>query len=185
MKPEVKNLIDRFVANIPNQKTEEGKALSDKLLADAMALTVTAEEKKEAGTYLLEAMKRRRRPDVDAKAMLGEISDALSLSYIAKQYFSQLDREDVITIGTYWYDDRIKKTNGEFDIALETLDGYEIYEVKYYEKPLPEILMREEIEKATRLEGLSVSNFGMIASSGFEANELPIRQISGKEIYKE
>ena len=96
-----------------------------------------------------------------------------------------MDREDVITIGTYWYDDRIKKTNGEFDIALETLDGYEIYEVKYYEKPLPEILMREEIEKATRLEGLSVSNFGMIASSGFEANELPIRQISGKEIYKE
>lgn len=104
---------------------------------------------------------------------------------IAKQYFSQLDREDVIAIGTYWYDDRIKKTNGEFDIALETLDGYEIYEVKYYEKPLPEVLMREEIEKATRLEGLSVSNFGMIASSGFEANELPIRQISGKEIYKE
>ena len=104
---------------------------------------------------------------------------------IAKQYFSQLDREDVIAIGTYWYDDRIKKTNGEFNIALETLNGYEIYEVKYYEKPLPEVLMREEIEKATRLEGLSVSNFGMIASSGFEANELPIRQISGKEIYKE
>lgn len=104
---------------------------------------------------------------------------------IAKQYFSQLDREDVIAIGTYWYDDRIKKTNGEFDIALETLDGYEIYEAKYYGKPLPEVLMREEIEKATRLEGLSVSNFGMIASSGFEANELPIRQISGKEIYKE
>ena len=126
------------------------------------------------------------------KAYFGKyISPSLNtfISYrfedIAKQYFSQLDREDVIAIGTYWYDDRIKKTNGEFDIALETLDGYEIYEAKYYGKPLPEVLMREEIEKATRLEGLSVSNFGMIASSGFEANELPIRQISGKEIYKE
>lgn len=47
------------------------------------------EEKKEAGSYLLEAMKRRRRPDVDVKAMLSEISDALSLSYIAKQYFGK------------------------------------------------------------------------------------------------
>ncbi len=89
MKPEVKDLINRFVANIPNQKTEEGKALGDKLLADAMALTVMPEEKKEAGAYLLEAMKRRHRPDVDAKTMLSEISDALSLSYIAKRYFGK------------------------------------------------------------------------------------------------
>lgn len=89
MRAEVKDLIYRFVANIPNQNTKEGKDLSDKLLADAMALTVTPEEKKEAGSYLLEAMKRRRRPDVDVKAMLSEISDALSLSYIAKQYFGK------------------------------------------------------------------------------------------------
>ena len=38
--------------------------------------------------------------------------------------------DDIVQIGTYWYDSKDTKTNGEFDIALETLDGYEIYEAK-------------------------------------------------------
>lgn len=89
MKPEVKELIDRIVLNIPNLNTEEGKSLGDRLMKEAMALTITPQEKKEAGTYLQEAMRRRRRPDVNAKAMLEEVSEAISLSYIAKQYFGK------------------------------------------------------------------------------------------------
>ena len=45
MKLEVKELIDLYVANIPNTKTEEGRKESDRLLAEAMALTITPEEK--------------------------------------------------------------------------------------------------------------------------------------------
>lgn len=89
MKPEVKELIDRIVLNIPNLNTEEGKSLSDRLMKEAVALTTTPQEKKEAGVYLLEAMKKRRRPDINAKAMMEEISEAISLSYIAKQYFGK------------------------------------------------------------------------------------------------
>lgn len=89
MKPEVKALIDQFVENIPNNKTPEGQAESDRLLNEVMALTVTPEEKKEAGQYLTKAMCRRRRPDIDAKKMMEELAPALSLSYIAENYFGK------------------------------------------------------------------------------------------------
>ena len=104
---------------------------------------------------------------------------------IARQYFRNLKRNDVITIGTYWYDKRKEKTNGEFDVALETLDGYEIYEAKYYESRLRKSIIMEEIEKATRIEGLTISNFGLISASGFEENNIPIKQISGEEMYRQ
>lgn len=90
MKADVKSLIDLFVANIPNCKTEERQKESDRLLAQAMALTVTPEEKKEAGAYLREAMRSRsHRHDVDTKALMSEVTPALSLSYIAENYFGK------------------------------------------------------------------------------------------------
>lgn len=67
---------------------------------------------------------------------------------------------------------------------METLDGYEIYEAKYYESRLRKSIIMEEIEKATRIEGLTISNFGLISASGFEENDIPIKQISGEEMYR-
>ncbi len=89
MKEAVRLKIDELVSNISNLKTAEGKAANDRLLAEAMALTVTPEEKKEAGAYLREAMAKRKRPDIEAKPLLGNACDALSLSYIAKKYFGK------------------------------------------------------------------------------------------------
>lgn len=90
MKAEVKSLIDRFVANIPNGNTDEGRAESDRLLEEAMALTDTPEEKKEAGAYLRESMKTRvHRHDVDTKSLMSDITPAISLSYIADKYFGK------------------------------------------------------------------------------------------------
>lgn len=89
MKAEVKRLIDQLVQNIHMAKTEEERKSNDDLLKQAMELTVTDEEKKEAGKYLREAMKRRRRNDIDAKGLLGDMADAVSLSYIARTYFGK------------------------------------------------------------------------------------------------
>lgn len=90
MKAEVKSLIDQFVANIPNSHTEEGQKESDRLLNEAMALTITPEEKKEAGAYMRQAMRNRHhRHDIDAKALMSEVTPALSLSYIAEKYFGK------------------------------------------------------------------------------------------------
>lgn len=62
---------------------------ADSLMRQAFALATTPEEKREAGTYLREAMGRRKRPDIDAKGILGEAAEALNLSYIAKRYFNK------------------------------------------------------------------------------------------------
>lgn len=103
MKAEVKCLIDRFVANIPNSNTEEGRKESDRLLAEAMALTQTPEEKKEAGAYMREAMKNRnrKRTDLDTRTMLEDIKSAVSMAYIAEHYFGK---------GRAWLNQRINNT---------------------------------------------------------------------------
>ena len=38
---------------------------------------------------LAEAISKRKRPDIDVKGILGDISEALNLSYIAKRYFNK------------------------------------------------------------------------------------------------
>lgn len=83
MNKDLKQKIDEVVANMGNQE------LSDKLMAEAFALALTPEDKKEAGQYLVQAMNKRKRPDVEVRNMLGEMADALSLSYLAKRYFER------------------------------------------------------------------------------------------------
>ncbi len=102
---------------------------------------------------------------------------------IVRQYFASINRPDIISIGSYWYDDKKAKRNGEFDIALETITGYEIYEAKYYEKPITCDLVKEELEKALKIEGISLNDFGIVSASGFENVEFPIKTISGTDLY--
>lgn len=84
MKPEIKAIIDRLGAQ-PNLSTAE----TDALLSEAFALAETPDEKKDAGEYLSKVISRRKRPDVDVKALLGEASEFLNLSYIARRYFDK------------------------------------------------------------------------------------------------
>ena len=53
---------------------------------------------------------------------------------ICRDYFSLQVRsgklKGVRNIGSYYYDDPVHRKNGEFDVALEFADGYEIFEVK-------------------------------------------------------
>ena len=91
---------------------------------------------------------------------------------IARSWFSIITeneiRKDIISIGTYWYDNPKTKTNGEFDVALETIDGYEIYEVKYLDSPMKDSLIEEETRKIKQITGLNITKLGFISSSGFE-----------------
>lgn len=102
---------------------------------------------------------------------------------VVKQYFSLQNRQDIISIGSYWYDNKVDKKNGEFDIALETITGYEIYEAKYYEKPITLDVVKEELDKALKIEGTSLNDFGIVSASGFENIKLPIKTISGPDLY--
>lgn len=101
-----------------------------------------------------------------------------------KQYFAISNRSDIISIGSYWYDNKEAKKNGEFDIALETIKGYEIYEAKYYEKPVSLDVAKEELAKALKIEGISIKDFGIVSASGFKSAQYPVKTISGKELYE-
>lgn len=105
---------------------------------------------------------------------------------IAKTYFLLLCekgiRKDVLAIGEYWYDDPKERKNGEFDVALNTLSGYEIYEAKYLRKPLSAELMREEEGKIRQIKGLGIVKTGFLSASGFEGKKQEW-MISGEDLY--
>ena len=66
---------------------------------------------------------------------------------ICRTYFALAVRsgkmKGIYDIGTFYYDDKDNKTNGEFDVALKKADGYDIYEAKYYSGKLSEKEMLE------------------------------------------
>lgn len=84
MKPELKKLLDS-IASQPDLAPN----VTDSLMSQAFALAETPEEKREAGKYLTESISRRKRPDISVKKNLGDMADALNLSYIAKHYFNK------------------------------------------------------------------------------------------------
>ena len=92
---------------------------------------------------------------------------------------------DVLDIGTYWYDDKIRKMNGEFDCVIKRKDSYDIYEVKYLESKLSNKLIKEEIEQINRIEGINIGKIGFISISGFESKIDDIEQLSGEDLYAE
>ena len=90
-------------------------------------------------------------------------------------------RTDIINVGTYWYDNPKTKTNGEFDVAIETIDGFDIYEVKFLSSPMTDDLIKEETRKIRSINGINVSSIGFVSSSGFEH---PAENcISGEDIF--
>lgn len=106
---------------------------------------------------------------------------------IARTFFSlqvkEGKRKGIFRIGTYYYDDSATKTNGEFDVVLQRKDNYDIYEVKYYSKPLPLTEMQAEEEQIRDIKGISVGKIGFISISGFEEVSSEYDCISGEELY--
>ena len=107
---------------------------------------------------------------------------------IARSYFIRRAKDGslgtVLDIGTYWYDDKENKTNGEFDCVIKRKDSYDIYEVKYLKEKLSEKIIKEEIEQMNRIKGLNVGKIGFISVSGFESINSSIDQITGDDLYE-
>lgn len=105
-----------------------------------------------------------------------------------RQYFSRQSRKgniDLSNIGTYWYDDKIKKTNGEFDCVIEnSKNKYSVYEVKFYSFPMTKESVEEEIDKIKQIEEIDVIKYGVVSSSGFIGSKLDgVDFITGEDLY--
>ena len=104
-----------------------------------------------------------------------------------REYFTILvkkgKRTDILDIGTYWYDDKVNKTNGEFDIAFKTENGYEIYDAKFLSNPFAEQEAEKEFKQIQAL-SIPVSKWGIISASGFEKQNSNYVQITLDDMYK-
>ena len=106
---------------------------------------------------------------------------------IVREYFILISGASVLDIGTYWYDDKKRHTNGEFDCVLKLLDGsYEVYEVKNLKHPMGLDLYKEEKKKMEDIGEMKISSYGFVSSSGFafDTEEFSDTFISGEDLYK-
>ena len=93
---------------------------------------------------------------------------------IVKDYFSIAAKagklKDVINIGTYYYNNPVEKTNGEFDVVLKLKnEKYKIVEVKYYNnKLLSTDEMDHEIEQIKKINELNIDSVAFVSTSGYE-----------------
>lgn len=106
---------------------------------------------------------------------------------ICRDYFSLQVRsgkmKGVRNIGSYYYDDPAHRKNGEFDVALEFADGYEIYEAKYYAQPMPLDEIHREVQQVEEIKELTVKQIGFIAINGFAEKEEPYLYLDENNIF--
>jgi hypothetical protein len=107
---------------------------------------------------------------------------------LCRGFFSRLAKSSrlpgITNIGTYYYDDPVRHRNGEFDVALEFGDQYQIYEAKYYRKPMTLSEIHKEAGQIRDIESLNVVRLGFIAANGFEKREDGFSFFSGEDLYR-
>lgn len=107
---------------------------------------------------------------------------------IVREYFARVMKtgnlQGIIDIGTYWYDDKVNHTNGEFDCALKHIDGsYRIYEVKYFKRPMSQQEVDDEAQKIHGIKDFSVGSIGFVSSAGFEKKSTLYDEVDGSMLY--
>ena len=121
-----------------------------------------------------------------------EDSIATFLSYrfedIVKTYLSLKIKEGVIkgvyNIGTYYYDDPINKKNGEFDVALQKKNGFDIIEVKFLKTKVKKPMVDIEISQIKNIKEIDVLDICFASINGFDKDIKNLKYlISGDDIY--
>ncbi|MFA6734124.1 MAG: DUF234 domain-containing protein [Sphaerochaetaceae bacterium] len=110
--------------------------------------------------------------------------EAIARSYLKRQVQAG-NLPGVIDIGTYWYDDKERRENGEFDCVLKTKEGsYVVYEVKYLKDPMSETAVTEAAMKIQQIPGFRPVRIGFISGSGFEKRDPHYAEIDGEMRYR-
>lgn len=113
---------------------------------------------------------------------------SLRFEDIAKSFVSKLTVDKKLTgvynIGTYYYDDPINNKNGEFDLAIQRKDYYDLIEVKYLNKKVSSSIVNKEISQIKEIKDLKIKDYGFISINGFEDNIKQLKYMyDGEDIY--
>ena len=90
----------------------------------------------------------------------------------------------VRNIGSYYYDDPVSKTNGEFDVALDFGEGYILFEAKYYKAPMTLDEIHREVGQIRAIRELAVTGIGFIAANGFAEKEEGYTYYTAEDLYE-
>ncbi|WP_162849886.1 ATP-binding protein [Anaeroplasma bactoclasticum] len=107
---------------------------------------------------------------------------------ICRSYFSiqvkNGNLKGIRNIGTYYYDDSVSKQNGEFDVALDAKDGFDIYEVKYLKKPFDIASLNKEVSQIQNIKGIKINKIGFISVNGFDFNSDEYELLDGNKLFE-
>lgn len=107
---------------------------------------------------------------------------------VCRQYLIRLNRRGLLEepfekIGKYYYDDPVRKRNGEFDIVTKDAKGYIFYEAKFRKEPVTQEMIQAEISQVKET-GFECYKYGFMSRSGFTAKqEESLILISLEEMY--
>ncbi len=106
---------------------------------------------------------------------------------IANQFFIRQAHKgklkDILDFGSFWYDNAKLGKNAQFDCVLKTSQGYDFYEVKFYDKPMTlEECIKEE-NQIKQMNEINWKNIGFICSSGFDFSSDKYILITGNDLY--
>lgn len=119
----------------------------------------------------------------------GSLKTFISLRFerIANQYMVRRARagklEGVQDFGTFWYDDRKNHRNGQFDCVLKYPEGYDFYEVKFFDSPMTRRECDEEEKQVRAITDMTCRRTGFICSSGFDFKDERYDLIEGADLY--
>ena len=109
---------------------------------------------------------------------------------ITLQYFHRMAVQgkypDIEDFGSYWYDDSVHKTNGEFDCVIKrTGDKYDFYECKFFDRPMRRKECEQERSQLQAIRGIEVSGIGFVCTGGFDfEDDREFKLIDGKALYE-
>lgn len=90
----------------------------------------------------------------------------------------------VRSIGTFYYDDPVRKKNGEFDVAVERKDGFDIIEAKFLKGKVDKNTVFREIEQIRAVTEIPIERIGFVSINGFE-EDVPFLdyRFNGNDLY--
>ena len=113
---------------------------------------------------------------------------SLRFEGIVNQYFVRQTHagnlKNVLDFGSFWYDDAKLGKNAQYDCVLKTEQGYDFYEVKYYENPMTLSECEKEENQIKQMKEITCNKIGFVSSSGFAFSSEKYDLIHGEDLYK-